>query len=108
MPKPYGSVWNIAIKLQQSFIARIVQDGAVAGVEIARKFLEVAPRLSAEELATLDTLVAGLSQRPEIRDKEVAIVARIRNYRRGFLGAKKRVEDACCESACQIIQRRIS
>lgn len=48
-------------------------DGAVAGVEIARKFLEVAPRLSAEELAALDTLLAGLSQRPDIRDKEVAM-----------------------------------
>lgn len=48
-------------------------DGQVPGVEIARRLLEFAPRLTADELAALDTLVTGLSRCHELGDKETAM-----------------------------------
>lgn len=49
------------------------EDGVVPGIEIARRLLECAPRLSVEELAALETLVLGLGQRSDFRDKETAM-----------------------------------
>lgn len=48
-------------------------DGVVPGLETALRMLELAPRLSANELAALDTLVDSLSQRPIAWEKEAAM-----------------------------------